>query len=420
MIFIGSVCNSYYAVRNALNHNGFEYFVIQKFSYNKNYRTTVEMLVTLLYVFFIVSIFWLVAIFKVFLLDDDYEDPPSVDASLLPEYIAASGSKKLEYIVAAHNKQQNKLNGHKKVYISHKDLIAKTDHVKILPDIRLPKTAEWLYIRSSKDYKIESKDFLINSREFPVKNNLRTDGVILLPSTPVPNIINILSTLESTTIVQDSSVISKNGGALKNAYQLSWPPVLPDGSIPADEGEDVMPLIGLKVPRFWEAPPGSSDADINHIGRKVNGQETIFLMIASYRDFQCRETITSAYMRSDHPERLFIGAVDQTVPGDIGCLDIEIPCSQDSSQPICKYRSQISIYHMDAKYATGPVTARHVGDRMYRGESFVMQMDAHCQFVRHWDTKILQQWGETGNEMAVLRYSVIIYLFFFLFHWNTI
>ena len=130
-------------------------------------------------------------------------------------------------------------------------------------------------------------------------------------------------------------------------------------------------------------------------------------MIASYRDFQCRETITSAYMRSDHPERLFIGAVDQTVPGDIGCLDIEIPCSQDSSQPICKYRSQISIYHMDAKYATGPVTARHVGDRMYRGESFVMQMDAHCQFVRHWDTKLLHQWRETGNEMAVLRYKCL-------------
>lgn len=54
------------------------------------------------------------------------------------------------------------------------------------------------------------------------------------------------------------------------------------------------------------------------IGTKVNGQETIFLMIASYRDFQCRETIESAYRMADHPERLFVGAVDQVVPGDIG------------------------------------------------------------------------------------------------------
>ena len=47
--------------------------------------------------------------------------------------------------------------------------------------------------------------------------------------------------------------------------------------------------------------------------------------------------------------------------------------------------------------------ARHVGDRMYRGETFVMQMDAHCQFVNSWDTQIIDQWTSTGNEMAVLR-----------------
>jgi hypothetical protein len=115
-----------------------------------------------------------------------------------------------------------------------------------------------------------------------------------------------------------------------------------------------------------------------------------------------RETITSAYKKSDHPERLFIGAVDQTIAGDTGCLDLAIPCSQDNTQPICVYRDQISIFHMDAMYATGPVTARHVGDRMYRGQTFVMQMDAHCLFVRHWDTFITKQWEQTNNEMAVL------------------
>ena len=49
------------------------------------------------------------------------------------------------------------------------------------------------------------------------------------------------------------------------------------------------------------------------------------------------------------------------------------------------------------------ILARHVGDRMYRGQSYVMQMDAHCLFINHWDTKIVTQWQETGNEMAVLR-----------------
>ncbi len=185
----------------------------------------------------------------------------------------------------------------------------------------------------------------------------------------------------------------------EDTSHLQWPPVAADGSIPSKDGFDIMPIIDLKVPKFWVPKP---DQDWNQVGSKINGEETIFLMIASYRDFQCRETITSAFMRADHPERLFIGAVDQVVAGDTGCLDIEIPCSVDNTQPICKYRDQISIFTMDAQQATGPVTARHVGDRMYRGQYFVMQMDAHCSFVRHWDTSIIGQWKNAHNEMAVL------------------
>ncbi len=186
----------------------------------------------------------------------------------------------------------------------------------------------------------------------------------------------------------------------KQPHELKWPPVLADGTISSEDGEETMPLVGLKVPKFWSAPEG---VPLNSVGSRVNGEETIFLMIASYRDFQCRETITSAFSRADHPERLFIAAVDQTVPGDTGCLDLAVPCSEDASQPICRYRDQISVYHMDAQFATGPVTARHVGDRMYRGEYFVMQMDAHCLFVNHWDSQIIAQWRLTHNEMAVLR-----------------
>lgn len=194
-----------------------------------------------------------------------------------------------------------------------------------------------------------------------------------------------------------NSILSQK--RMKQPHELKWPPVQPDGSIPLDEGTDTMPLTGIKVPKFWFPAPGE---DYNQVGSKVNGQETIFLMIASYRDFQCRETIASAYSRADHPERLYVGAVDQVVDGDIGCLDNEVSCADDPEQPLCKYRSQISVYKMDATIATGPVTARHIGDRMYRGEYFVMQMDAHCQFVRHWDTQIINQFYQTKNEMAVL------------------
>ena len=66
------------------------------------------------------------------------------------------------------------------------------------------------------------------------------------------------------------------------------------------------------------------------------------------------------------------------VGGDIGCLDLDIPCSKDPTQMICKYRKQISVYKMDASIATGPVTARHIGDRMYRGQYVMCIMSIMC------------------------------------------
>jgi hypothetical protein len=246
--------------------------------------------------------------------------------------------------------------------------------------LSVPLSSEWLFIRSVSEHgkpqvaapqPVQSQKQQVQVK--PKPKPVQAAQLVLKPIQPQPG---------------------------KPANELSWPPVQNDGNPAAEDGFDVMPLINIKVPRFFMPKTGE---DFNKVGSKVHGEETIFLMIASYRDFQCRETITSAYMRADHPERLFIGAVDQVVPGDIGCLDIDIPCSQDPSQMICKYRDQISVYKMDAQYATGPVTARHVGDRMYRGEYFVMQMDAHCQFVRHWDKLIIDQWRSTHNEMAVLR-----------------
>jgi hypothetical protein len=243
----------------------------------------------------------------------------------------------------------------------------------------VPTASEWALIRSDPKYRIY--DFEKGAKETVAGSEPDSTG---LKKTD--------SHLPTTATVDIHTTV-------KPASDLVWPPVQPDGSIRPDDGVDVMPILGIKVPRFWEPPAGF---DLNKVGSKVGGEDTIFLMIASYRDFQCRETITGAYAKADHPERLYVGAVDQTVPGDTGCLDIETPCSQDSTQPICKYRDQISIFHIDASLSTGPVTARHVGDRMYRGQTYVMQMDAHCLFVRHWDTHIVSQWVSTHNEMAVL------------------
>jgi hypothetical protein len=243
---------------------------------------------------------------------------------------------------------------------------------------------------------IEKELHIIPSKEDKSSNIVEQHIIALKPT------LEISSPKEETTIKDAVHEVVIDQNSKKSDYiKLEWPPVLPDGSFPLSDGFDLMPLTGLKVPKFWIPPEG---IDLNTIGTHVNGEETIFLMIASYRDFQCKETIASAFNRADHPERLYVGAVDQLVEGEgNGCLDLQVPCSDDSEQAICKYRNQISIFKMDAQLATGPVTARHIGDRMYRGQYYVMQMDAHCLFVRHWDRKQIEQFKATGNDMAVLR-----------------
>eukprot|EP00558_Chaetoceros_sp_UNC1202_P003216 CAMPEP_0197243528 /NCGR_PEP_ID=MMETSP1429-20130617/8958_1 /TAXON_ID=49237 /ORGANISM="Chaetoceros sp., Strain UNC1202" /LENGTH=527 /DNA_ID=CAMNT_0042703767 /DNA_START=268 /DNA_END=1854 /DNA_ORIENTATION=- len=136
----------------------------------------------------------------------------------------------------------------------------------------------------------------------------------------------------------------------------------------------------------------------------IAGLETIFVAIASYRDFQCRQTVEGIFQRADYPNRVRVAVVDQfdVKVGDVPCSKPEVPCEQDENQVLCLYESQIDFYNMEAKFAMGPVFARHLGNRMYRGEYFAMQCDAHVDFVMGWDTYVIKQWYSAKNEMAVL------------------
>ena len=131
---------------------------------------------------------------------------------------------------------------------------------------------------------------------------------------------------------------------------------------------------------------------------------SILLSVAAYRDFQCSETVQSALSRATYPERISVTVVEQTVPGagDPSCTpacDTEEAFATDVR---CKHADRIKVFWMDARNATGPVLARHVSSRMYRGEAFVLQVDAHVQFAQGWDESIFDQWRKTGNENAVL------------------
>ena len=95
--------------------------------------------------------------------------------------------------------------------------------------------------------------------------------------------------------------------------------------------------------------------------------------------------------------------MDQIVKGeDVRCDEPIKPCETDPNQALCKYKRSVDVYQMEAELSIGPVFARHLGHRQYRGEYYATQSDAHVTFTQDWDADIIQQMEATHNEMAVM------------------
>ena len=167
----------------------------------------------------------------------------------------------------------------------------------------------------------------------------------------------------------------------------------------------------MKLPKFWSPPihnqqlmsratamkigscTESADPDNHSIGDACPiSHRTIYVGIASYRDFECRSTVESIFLRAQHPERIRVGVVDQIVSGeDVLCNDPIEPCSVDPEQALCKYAAQVDVYEMKAELSIGPVFARHIGYRLYRGEYYATQSDAHVTYTNNWDMDIIDR-----------------------------
>jgi hypothetical protein len=53
------------------------------------------------------------------------------------------------------------------------------------------------------------------------------------------------------------------------------------------------------------------------------------------------------------------------------------------------YPGQIRIQHVSAKEATGPCWARHMAQKLYKGEDYYLSIDSHSRFVKYWDEALI-------------------------------
>ena len=105
-------------------------------------------------------------------------------------------------------------------------------------------------------------------------------------------------TVRADDVRTPASVTPRDDGVSRGVVEKKWGVVeVPHATLMERDGFAMErdEQTNLQVPVFWEPPAGSDQLD--HVDM-IDGEPTIFLMIASYRDWQCRDTATSALQRA--------------------------------------------------------------------------------------------------------------------------
>ena len=150
----------------------------------------------------------------------------------------------------------------------------------------------------------------------------------------------------------------------------------------------------------------------------------IFVSVASYRDRDLRNTLHSMFACAANPERLRVGVCAQykdaprtstgkqrqnppsTSIGERHRLDMADDAGAGAGSAAAlalpaAWASRVRVMHVDASVAKGPCFARAlIQQRLWAGEPFVLQVDAHMRFVQHWDDALLKELALCETHVA--------------------
>jgi len=130
----------------------------------------------------------------------------------------------------------------------------------------------------------------------------------------------------------------------------------------------------------------------------------IKVLLSSYRDPRCAQTLDNLFKRAKDPSRVYVGVVDQQHANTDKFDCLALYCAMHAPGP-CPHAEQIESLQVDASQPgnQGPIWARAIGSQLVRDEDeFCMQTDAHMDFRNDFDELLLKTFAMTGNEYAVL------------------
>lgn len=121
-------------------------------------------------------------------------------------------------------------------------------------------------------------------------------------------------------------------------------------------------------------------------------QPCIFVSIPSYRDVETQWTVKDLFEMARYPDRVFVGICWQfDHEQDAHCF------VEPYSRP-----AQVRVIDVPAAESRGANWARSQAMSLWQGEPYVLMIDAHMRFERHWDEMLLDMLQQCPSNDAVL------------------
>ena len=122
----------------------------------------------------------------------------------------------------------------------------------------------------------------------------------------------------------------------------------------------------------------------------MNNKDKILIEIAAYKDPELLNTVNSAIIQADYPERVYFSICYQN--------------DDKSDYKILKQMKNCRIKYLKESEAKGSCYARYLCQQMIDDEKYVYQIDSHMRFVKHWDTKMIEQLLSLNDEKAFISF----------------
>jgi [Skp1-protein]-hydroxyproline N-acetylglucosaminyltransferase len=150
--------------------------------------------------------------------------------------------------------------------------------------------------------------------------------------------------------------------------------------------------------------------------------DSIFVSVAAFREYLLADTLQSLYANAKHPDKLYVGVIVNNCFHPTSCQggvkvvgkdkngkdklqnthgipddnQIATFCHKSTFQHYCD-NGQVRVLYVHETEALGPAVARYYSSKLWGGETYYVQIDAHLRFATHWDASYIQELKATKS-----------------------